>query len=289
MSRTTAEAFTKFLEDISPTENQLSTFIPNRKTSVDDKLSAGFPITSDMPYWRGVLMGSAAKGTAIRPLDDIDVLAVFSNRGNAWEKYRADSRNFLYRVRRVYDGLNTAQVGARGQAVRVFYQTGGHVDVAPVFDNGNGVFDLPAGDGTWIKTAPVAATDWFLAKDKSLGGNLAPLVRLLKAWNRSHSKRLQSFHLETMVAHTFSSLNHDYRDALHKFFLWAPKHLDVSDPGGQSGSLSGYIFWKRAEVLQSFQRAADQAGRAIVAEARGDHTEAKRLWKIILGDEFPTT
>lgn len=288
MTLNTVQAFARFLEDISPTEHQLSSFIPNRKESVDKDLAAGFPDTSDMPYWRGELMGSASKGTAIRPLDDIDVLAVFSNRGKAWEKYRGDSRNFLYRVRRVYDGFNTAQVGARGQAVRVFYKTGGHVDVAPVFDNGDGVFDLPAGDGTWIKTSPLVAIDWYRAKDKTLNYHLSPLVRLLKAWNRSHSKRLQSFHLETIAANTFSSLSGNYRDALHKFFTWAPSHLDVSDPGGQSGVLSGYLFWKRTEVLQALQRAADQSGKALEAEARGDHDEAKRLWRIILGDAFPS-
>lgn len=133
MTLTTAQAFDKFLEDITATDNQKSSFIPNRKTSVDKKMGDAFPSTSDMPYSRGLPMGSASKGTIIRPLDDIDVLAVFDNVNNAWDKYRFDSKSFIYRIRNAYDGVMIQQVGTRGQAVRVFYQTGGHVDVAPVF------------------------------------------------------------------------------------------------------------------------------------------------------------
>lgn len=59
-------------------------------------------------------------------------------------------------------------------------------------------------------------------------------------------------------------------------------------PGGQSGQLSGYLsFAVRQEVLRSFAAAADRASKAIKAEARGDHEEAKRLWRLILGPAFP--
>lgn len=290
MSSTTAQAFTSFLEDISATDDQKASFIPNRKASVDKDLTNGFPADCDMPYSRGILMGSAKKNTIIRPLDDIDVLAVFSNSGNAWSKYQWDSKSFLYRVRNVYDGYKTQQVGARGQAVRVFYETGGHVDVAPVFDAGSGIYKLPSGDGGWINTAPESANDWYAEQNKTLGFQLSPLVRLLKAWNRAHSRRFRSFHLETVAAHTFSTLGSNYRDALHKFFLWSPGHLDVADPGGQSGSLSSYLTWTtRQEITDSLKSAADRAQQALDAEARGDHSEAKRLWKIILGDAFPTS
>lgn len=116
MTLTTAQAFSKFLEDITATDNQKSTFIPGRKASVDADMKKAFPSTSDMPYSKGILMGSASKGTIIRPLDDIDVLAVFDNSNNAWTKYRFDSKSFIYRVRSAYDGFKTQQVGARGQA-----------------------------------------------------------------------------------------------------------------------------------------------------------------------------
>src|SRR5205823_5162773 len=99
-----------------------------------------FPAGSSMPFSAAHLMGSARKNTIIRPFEDVDVLAVFSDENNAYTTYRWNSQAFLYRVREAYSGIDAQQVGARGQAIRVFYKTGGHVDVACVFQSYNGVF-----------------------------------------------------------------------------------------------------------------------------------------------------
>lgn len=287
---TTQRAFTQFLTDITITDYQKTSIVAARKDSVVENLTSTFPASSDLPFLEARLMGSASKGTIVRPLDDIDVLAIFSNEQRAWQgKYQYDSQAFLYRVRNAYAGVETAQVGARGQAVRVFFQRGGHVDVAPVFRRNDNEFHLPNGDGGWIMTSPFVANKWLREQNAALDYHLTPLVRLLKKWNAAHSKRLRSFHLETIAANTFESLSSNRRTALQKFFEWAGGHLDVSDPGGQSGLLSGYLSWDaRTEVKQSFKSASERAQRALDAEAVGDHDEAKRLWRLILGSSFPT-
>lgn len=289
MTLTTTQAFSQFLSDITATDYQKTSIIDARKRTVDDRLLEKFPSTSDMPYSRGILMGSASKRTIIRPLDDVDVLAVFSNINDAWDKYWNDSYGFIYRIRDAYNGVSIQQVGTRGQAVRVFYETGGHVDVAPVFSRGDGVYHLPNGTGGWLLTSPTIANDWFAERNRTLSYHLAPLVRLLKAWNRAHSKRMRSFHLETVAATVFGSLGSNYRDALQKFFEWAPNYLYVNDPGGQGGDLSSYLTpTGRQSLLDALKSTADRAQKANEAEARGDHTEAKRLWRIILGTSFPS-
>lgn len=289
MILTTSQAMAQFLESITATQYQKTSIMEGRKNRVVENLTAGFPKTSDLPFSRAILMGSAAKSTIVRPMDDIDVLAVFSNENNAWNTYRRDSRSFIYRVRRAYDGLESAQVGTRGQAIRVFFQQGGHVDIAPVFSHGNDVYGLPDGTGGWLNTAPTVANAWFLGRNAELGYNLAPLVRLLKKWNNAHSKRFRSYHLETVAATVFKTLGSNRQSGLASFFDWAPSHLDVMDPGGQSGSLSGYLSWlTRPDAVQSLRLAAERAHKARAAEAAGDHQESKRLWRIILGNEFPS-
>ncbi|MGW5080096.1 SMODS domain-containing nucleotidyltransferase [Micromonospora echinospora] len=288
MTLTTYQAFEQFLADITITDYQKTSIVAGRKNRVVENLTSGFPKTSDLPFLEARLMGSAAKQTIVRPLDDIDVLAVFSNENNAWSKYRNDSQSFLYRVKRAYDGLEAAQVGARGQAIRVFFKAGGHVDVAPVFRQSTDVFHLPSGNGSWILTSPFIANKWFLDKNAELGYNLAPLVRMLKKWNSAHSKRLGSFHLETVAGHSFRTLGSNRRSGLQKFFEWAGNHLDVNDPGGQSGLLSGYLsLAAKDQVRRSLDVAAERATKAINAENSGDHEEAKRLWRIVLGSSFP--
>lgn len=289
MTLTTAQAFTEFLGGLTATEYQKTSIIEARKKTVDDRLSEKFLATSDLPYLEGILIGSAKKGTIIRPFDDIDVLAVFSNSKSAWDKYRWDSKSFIYRIRDAYAGLSVQQVGTRGQAIRVFYQTGGHVDVAPVFSAGNGVYKLPNGAGGWIDTAPTIANQWFSTKNQKLNYHLAPVVRLAKSWNRAHSHWMRSFHLETVAGAMFISLGSNYREALQKYFESAPSNLHVNDPGGQSGDLYNYLSYSgQQSLLQALSAAAERAKRATDAEERGDHYEAKRLWRIILGDDFPT-
>jgi hypothetical protein len=92
-----------------------------------------------------------------------------------------------------------------------------------------------------------------------------------------------------MVAETFSSLGNDSRDAVQKFFAWAPSHLNVKDPAGHSGDLSSYLTsLQRQKVLASFAAAESRARQANEAEASGNHQEAIRLWRVIFGDDFPT-
>ncbi|WP_454171292.1 hypothetical protein [Microbacterium maritypicum] len=158
-----------------------------------------------------------------------------------------------------------------------------------VSPTGAGVYHLPNGSGGWLLTAPIVANEWFSTRNSTLSHHLAPIVRLLKSWNRAHSKRMRSFHLETVAATMFSSLGSNHRDGLQKFFEWAPSYLHVNAPGGQGGDLSSYLSRSaRQDLLTSLSSAAGRAKKANEAEARGDHAEAKKQWRIILGDSFPT-
>jgi hypothetical protein len=103
-----------------------------------------------------------------------------------------------------------------------------------------------------------------------------------------HSHRFESFHLEVMVATMFQSVGSDYRAAMKVFFESAPGRITVADPAGHSGNLDDYLTSAdRTAIKSRFTEALDRAQKAIAAEAQSNHTEAKRLWRIELGDEFP--
>lgn len=288
MSMTTAQAFDRFMEIISPTETQREE-ITNKRTKTAGYLSSAFPSDSTLPLVRVILIGSAARGTIVRPVEDIDVMAEFSNKDNIFETYRYDSGAFLQRIARGLDAKTTiSSIGARGQAVRLFYTSGAVVDVAPVFKWSGGGFALPSGDGGWITTDPEAQATWYIEKKKSIGENLTPIVKLARRWNRVHSQRFQSYHLEVMAANSFGTIGSNWRTAMNKFFEWAPNHIVVSDPAGHFGRLDYYLSASDLSSIKSrFSEALERSSRALDAESRGDHEEAKRLWRIELGDEFP--
>ena len=86
----------------------------------------------------------------------------------------------------------------------------------------------------------------------------------------------------------FRSVGSDYRTALQIFFEEVSGWLGVTDPAGHSGTLNDYLTYaSRQALLSRLDTANQRAKNAIVAETNGDHAEAKRLWSVELGSEFP--
>ncbi|MDQ4145675.1 MAG: hypothetical protein M3198_18405 [Actinomycetota bacterium] len=289
MAKSVADAFNQFHDNKLALTQAQQTKVDQRFARATELLRAAFPTASGLPIADVRLIGSAARGTIIRPLNDLDVLARFANKEGVFEKYRHDSQAFLYRVTNAIKArTEVKQVGARGQAVRLFYTDDLHVDIAPVFAWTEGGYGLPSGDGSWITTDPPKQNGWLEERHMQLGRQLKRKVRFLKRWNQEHSARLASFHLEVMTASTFSSLGRDTRAALRVFFENASLFLDVQDPAGYGGELSSYLSSSaRSGVIQSFAAAAERVEKAILAEAVGNHEEALRLWRIVLGPEVP--
>ena len=292
MALTVAQAFTEFAAKLKPTANQEAT-ITARRDAVAGYLSATYPPDSSMPLTAADVIGSAGRKTLIRPVDDIDVFAVFDD-SQVWSQYSRDSRQLLYRVREALDDYSVKTVGSRGQAVRLFYTDGPDVDITPAFPFYNRIFRnqegyvIPSGDGRWLRTDPYEHHNFMVQRNKELDNHLKALIRLLKRWNRVHSSRLKSFHLEMTVQATFSALGANSRESVAAFFQWAGGNLSVEDPAGYSGNLAETLSGSQIQnIKQSFTNAADRAQRANGAEASGDPAESVRQWRIVLGDEFP--
>lgn len=288
MVSTTPEAFREFKRRLLLTGPQRE-LVRSRKMTASGYLDTAFPASSDLALRATHLIGSAGRDTIIRPLDDVDVFAIFLNKDRIFERlYRNDSRRFLYRVRDALSAYRVEVVGARGQAVRLFYSQRPHVDIAPVFKWSTGGFALPDGHGSWLTTDPFVHHQWIEGRDKALGYRLKPLIRMLKRWNNEHSKHLKGFHLEVVAGTVFKSIGPDSRDACERFFEWSQNRLRVDDPAGYGGDLSVYLTdAKRALVLTALEAARSRASMANAAERRGDHSEAIRQWRMVFGDEFP--
>src|SRR5579875_2170276 len=98
MPLTTAQAFDAFLSKIGPTEDQRAD-ITRKRTATEKYLREAFPSSSTLPIKRVILIGSADRGTIIRPVNDIDVMAEFTNKDSIFEQYRSHSDEFLQRIR----------------------------------------------------------------------------------------------------------------------------------------------------------------------------------------------
>ncbi|MEU1546988.1 hypothetical protein [Nocardia sp. NPDC005745] len=290
MALTTAQAFNDFYAAIKEDES-VTLRVKERKEKVVDVLKIAFPATSTMRYQSTKVIGSLGRHTASKPFEDIDLLVHLAVDSDLWaSKYQYDSSEFLYRVRNSLNATSAVKkVGARGQAVRLFYSDGLEVDVAAVIKYTSGAYGIPDGSGNWLTTNPIEHEQYMNRRNSELGGNLKRFVVIAKQWNRAHSSRLSSFHMEMMAARSFSSLGDNRRKALRVFFEYNQYNLSVQDPAGYGGDLSSYLTsTARDAVNTSLGAARDRADLALAAEDRGDHKESIRQWGIVLGSRFPS-
>ncbi len=288
MATTVAQAFNEFKDKIKLTSSQEET-VRNRRQTAHNYLASHFDSTSTMPLLRTTLIGSAQRDTIIRPLDDIDILAVFENKEHIFETYRNDSFAFINRVRNALNQYEVQLVGTRGQAVRLFYQNRPHVDIAPVFKWSTGGYGLPDGSGGWITTDPDFHLQWINTKNQELNYRLNPIIRMIKRWNNTYETKLKSFHLEMMVANTFTSLGNDSREALEMFFDSAPSLMRTIDPSGRGGDLSVYLTATNRQLITNrFNRYKNKCAEANRLEINGNHRDSIEKWREIFGNDFPT-
>jgi hypothetical protein len=290
MVKNTVEAFNSFYDRIKPSVS-MGEKVEARKAAVIDTLTKAFPPTSNVRFRKSWLIGSLGRKTASKPVADIDLLVYLDVEPKLWdEAYRDDSTKFLYRVRSSLSATSTVQkVGARGQAVRLFYSDGLTVDVAAVEKYTSGDYAIPNGSGGWLTTNPLRHAEYLDEENAKLSGDLKRFIQIAKQWNITHSSRLRSFHFEMLAAGTFTSLDNDRRKALEVFFDHIHYNLSVQDPAGHSGDLSSYLLPnQREQVNRSLAVAKIRAAQANAAELRGDHEESIRLWRSILGNDFPT-
>lgn len=290
MATTTAGAFNEFNTKVTPT-NGTRDKVYKRRDAVVTSLKSAFPSTSNVQYQSTKIIGSLGRNTASNPVADIDLMTHLHVDDALWtDSYQKSSTDFLYRVRRSLNNASAVRkIGARGQAVRLFYADGLVVDVAAVVKYDTGGYGIPDGSGGWLTTDPVKHETYLNERNNASGGNLKKVIRFARKWNKAHSSRLASFHLEMLVARTYSSLGPNSRTALRLFFDYNHNYLSVQDPAGYSGDLSSSLSWaSRTAINDSLAKARDRADLAIEAENRGDHREAIRLWRIILGNDFPT-
>jgi hypothetical protein len=293
MATTVAQAFTEFAAKLKPTDAQKDK-IEARRARVEDVLLDAYPADDSMPLVQLRLIGSAGRKTLIRPVDDVDVFAVFDRKA-VWSRYKRNSQEFLYRVRATLDEYYPIDtIGSRGQAVRVFYSDGLSIDITPAFPHYHWFTDeqvgyvIPGGKGEWVQTDPYYHHDFMAKRNKALENRLKPLVRLLKRWNRVHSNRLRSFHLEIIAQRVFSRMDASTPANVTKFFKDAHRHLHVKDPAGFSGDLASPLTGNQErEIKQSFAYALEHAQRAREADECEEIAEALRQWRLIFGDEFP--
>lgn len=154
------------------------------------------------------LSGSYSRGTALRPLHDVDVFVVLDPVRQPRGQRTPD--DLLREIRQVFKQQwpERALPAFQRHSLRIDFSSGIHVDVVPAYRHEQGGYLIPQRDtGAWIRTDPKAHQEACAQADRAAGGRLNPLIKLVKQWNRARDNNspLRSFHLEAMCYSAFPS------------------------------------------------------------------------------------
>lgn len=285
MPTTIDAAFKKLQSNLEITSLQAST-VSTRQKNVREVVEAGMTVLDSF------LAGSYQRNTLIAPLAsaDIDIFIVLDPK-----HFVQDGQvKLLDQLRKVLlvTYTKTPKISRNGQAVTITF-TDFKVDVVPCFNRNGGGFLIP--DSTlnrWIPTNPKVHVDTWSAENKTHGGDLVPLLKLLKGWNRQ-SDAMSSFHLETLAIAVLSgvTISNSWSGVRYVFDKGRERiPLKLADPAGYSDDVAAQV--NTQEKIDAIVSALETARkRAVAAEAfaaNGQVKAAFEKWQLIFGDYFPS-
>ncbi|MEH7485008.1 nucleotidyltransferase [Neobacillus drentensis] len=272
----------------------------------------------------GKMMGSFSRKTKIRPLDDIDLLIVFSANGTTYHSFsdrtemyvpetaqnllllsnegKLNSIKVLNKIKSALKSVQNysqAEIRYNQEAVTLKLKSyEWNFDIVPAFftspeSNGRTYFVIPDGKGNWKKTDPRIDAQRTTKINQWHSKKLLKVIRLLKHWNnRPLAPKMGSYLLENMILDYFEwrSLISSPQVAIRDFF----EHLKIAiysnciDPKGIQGDINTLNLDEKIKVAAAAGRFATICNGAIIYEILGDHENAIKEWKKVFGDNFPS-
>lgn len=244
-------------------------------------------------------VGSHSRGTAVDGSSDADYMVVLRRNEMYWGEGTKNSNTVLAKVRlALQDRFHNTASGKDGQAIVVDFGDG-PVDVVVAFydgpapGSGHPTYAMADGDGDYMHTSPGAQAKHFREADQATGGRLRDTVRAVKAFRErtEGGVPLKGIYVETVLANAGvgktvgQPTTHLLRDAFHA--LHESGCAPVDDPTGVGDPIhASRTPAQRERAAASIAAASDRADRAVEAETRGDHKEARRLWGLVFGQEI---
>lgn len=289
MYRTVIQAFEELTnrQSLSYEQQQVAT---TRIRTIREFMAREFQLR-ETPF----LAGSYARSTICSQERDIDIMAPFEpyGRNSYWERYKSDSRLFLYWVR---DALNsryaTTNVSSKQVAVTLDF-TSIKVDLVPCFPRQGGGYLIPNGTGGWIGTNPKYHTQVINNRNTILLNKLKPTIKLTKAWNNANGRHLRSFHIEMMVESMWREASSIpiWPNAIQQIITTLPSWINspFPDPWDSSRNIDDYLtFSQRQQVLRMLTQDTAAAEEAERYRLNSEDEKAFERWDVIFRHTFPS-
>jgi len=284
-TRTVDEGFRVFVERLTPSggESRAATM---HRASIKACLEKSFGMED---FFR---TGSFGNGTSIRGFSDVDYFAQIPR-----ERLKADSTLTLSGIRYALD-RRFPDTGVRVSCPAIRVPFGSNEEATEIVPadylgshNDFRIYEIPDSEGGWMYASP-DAHNWYVRDvDRSLGGKVKPLVRLIKAWKYYWKIRASSFYLEiatTQYAQSLQDIDYPFDVAQVLSILLDTQLAPIQDPMGVSGEIrasANRLHLKDAIVRLS--RTVSRTDDAVLAQICGKTSLAFDNWRILYNNHFP--
>jgi hypothetical protein len=284
MAKTISESFKQLKSNLEITGLQKST-VSTRQENVRDV------VAGEMDVLDSFLTGSYSRSTMIAPLSeaDIDIFIVLDPK-----YYETDGQtSLLDKVKRVLlkTYTKTPKISRNGHAVTITF-TDFVVDVVPAFYRKDGGYLIPNSvQKIWIATNPKTHVDIMAEKNKNHSGDLVPIVKMIKGWNRNINYSFVSFRLELLAIQIFENVTiSDYSSGMRYFFDKGRERIKykAKDPVPYGGEISGLRnITTQEEAVSRFGVAYSRAIKAEQYAKNGNIENVVDEWQKMFGNYFP--
>jgi hypothetical protein len=285
MAWTIQEGFDRLRSNLEITDLQ-STTVSTRQINVRAAVQRRLTVIDSF------LAGSYARSTMIGPLKDADLDIVMVLHSDYFAQNSPAS--LLQKVRDALKETYTAtpSISPNGQAVTITFADF-KVDVVPAFNRRGGGYLIPnSNTATWIETDPKVHATVLTAASNAHKGDLVPLVKMMRAWNRATNRGLIGFYLELMTIDILTNVTiSNFHSGMRYIFFHGQEKVKFKqrDPAGFKNEVNGIRAIPTVDdAVARFAVAYDTALRAEQLDQGGRVREATDEWRKIFGDYFPS-
>lgn len=291
MATTVGQAFRQFSTNVEIGNRQIG-LVSARRKNVVAALRSQLSLLQDEP---SKLIGSYDRHTLTRYLSeaDVDVMVVLHYGNNdAWYSPTGTVKA-LDRFKAILDAAYPTTYKRRDRNCIRMQFSEFKLDVVPAFRWQGGYYKIPDSvRQQWVSTNPLHFAEKISKINRSMDGTFVPLMKMVKAWNRSAGWPIRSFHLEClMYSHfQFYAQSYTYPSMLTLFFEALPGYLSRPsyDPV-VSDRVDTYLSNNATVTRRHIAMIKANAAAAAAREAYQDSYAPTAImkWKALMGEFFP--
>lgn len=243
------------------------------------------------------IIGSYGRGTAMRDLNNIKVLAILpSSLFKRFHSYPGKSQMYLLRdVAAVLTAEYKATFISDERKLLIPFDGGYQLEIIPGFTNKKNSITYPelSNEGRWEYFNPLKEIEAVALYNSQYGGKVKHLARMMRAWKTHYNAPIPSLLIDTLVMNFMD----DWEGSQTSYGYYGQMVQDFLEY--MAGLKKEHFHWYARGSNREIYRHEDFGVQANIAykkavmanrhETESHQLEANLCWKDVFGDLFPNT